>query len=148
MKKTILFIIIKVLIISIIIVICTHIFGFQIIKSNNMNPIIKPGCLILYYKLGHEYKKDDVITINKQIYRVIGVYKDIIKIENNQLFINDVKEEDKIYYDKKLNYHLNKDEYFVLNDNRKDINDSRSFGIINTKKINGIVIAKIQIRNF
>ena len=121
-------------------------FGFMIIKSDNMSPSIKPGSLIIYYKLNKEYNKDDVIVKKNQIYRIIGIKSDNIVINNNQLFINEIKEEDKIYYDQTIEYHLSDNEYFALNDNRRNINDSRSFGIIS--KIDGLVIAKIQIRSF
>ena len=148
MKRIVLFLIIKLLVISILLFVCFYMFGFKIIKSNNMSPSFKPGTLVIYYKLNKEYKRDDVISIDNKIYRVMGVYKDKIKIENNQLFINEIKEEDKIYFDKNLSYYLNKDEYFILNDNRRNTNDSRVFGKININIIDGLIIAKIQIRDF
>ena len=157
LKKQILISIIKVLLISIIIyLLCFYIFGFYIVKSNNMNPSIKNGSLLIYYRLNKKIDRLDVIVSNNQIYRVVGINKDKIDIKNNIVLVNDMKEEGDIYFStykvdtSKINYPLEigKNEYFVLNDYRTDNNDSRSFGVIKKNNIKGKVIGSIQIRGF
>ena len=157
LKKQIIINIIKVLSIGNILYLLTfYIFGFYVVKSNNMNPSIKSGSLLIYFRLSQKYDNNDVIIVNNQIYRIVGKYKDKIDIQNNRLVINGIKEEGNVYFntykgnDSKINYpiEINKDEYFVLNDYRLDKNDSRLFGSIKKKNIVGKVIGNIQIRGF
>ena len=157
LKKQILISIIKIIsIIIIIFLLVFYIFGFYIVKSNNMNPSIKSGTLLIYYRLNKKYEKLDIIISNNNIYRVVGTYKDKIDIQNNIVLVNGIKEEGDVYFstykvDTSLVEYpikINKNEYFVLNDYRKDNNDSRSFGVINNNSIKGKVIGSIQIRGF
>jgi len=156
LKKQIIINILKILVILIIMyLLLFYVFGFYIVKNNNMNPSIKSGTLLIYYRLDKKYNNTDVIVTNNNIYRIIGTYKDNIEI-NNIVLVNSIKEEGDIYFstykddNSKIKYPLkvNKDEYFVLNDYRLDKNDSRKFGSINKNKIKGKVILSIQVRGF
>ena len=157
LKKQILISIIKILLISIIIyLLLFYIFGFYIVKANNMNPSIKSGSLLIYYRLSKTIDRLDVIVSNNKIYRVVGINKDNIDINNNIVLVNGMKEEGDIYFStykvdtSNINYPLKigNNEFFVLNDYRTDNNDSRRFGLIHKKNIQGKVIGSIQIRGF
>ena len=157
LKKEILISIIKIIsIVIIIFLLVFYIFGFYIVKSNNMNPSIKSGTLLIYYRLNKNYDRLDVIIAKDNIYRIIGKYKDKVEIQNNIVLINGIKEEGNVFFSTYKNdtskikypYNIRKNEYFVLNDYRVDNNDSRSFGSIKEKNIKGKVIGSIQIRGF
>lgn len=81
--------------------------------------------------------KDDTIYIK----RVIGVPGDVIRISNNQLYINgELREEPYVKNGWKLNtgdteYTVPKNEYFVMGDNRDKSSDSREWGTIKKKDI-------------
>ena len=150
--------IIKLFILTIILfILFYYVYGFSIVKSNNMYPYFKEGELIIYYKLNKKYNEDEVILTNKnEIYRIIGKEYDIVDIKNNKVLINLNIEENKIYYDtlkcdsSNINYpyKIKQNEYFVLNDNRLNNNDSRCFGSINKSDIKGTIIFKLQVRGF
>ncbi len=156
-KKSIIISIIKIISFIIVLYLLTfYIFGFYIVKSNNMNPSIKSGTLLIYYRLNKKYDRLDVIVAKNNIYRIIGKYKDKIEIQNNIVLVNGIKEEGDVFFSTYKNdtskikypYEIRKDEYFVLNDYRVDNDDSRSFGTIKEKDIKGKVIGSIQIRGF
>lgn len=157
-NKRILFLIIRLVIIIVFLyVLLFHVIGVYINDSTNMNPSVKPGDLVITYRLNKQYEKGDIILINNSFVRIVGSCKDEITInENNQLLINGQMIEEEIYFDTfidsesniKYPYIVEKGEYFVLNDYRLDNNDSRSFGSINTKDVKGLVIASIRIKGF
>ncbi len=150
-------IIIKVLLIVIVLfIIFKYVFGIHVVKTVNMFPSIKPGELVIYYKLNKEYYNNDVIVYNNNLYRIVGISNDDINIENGNLIINNFEEENEIYFntniDSKTNikypYIVKENEYFIMNDYRLELNDSRLFGSISKNKIDGLIIASIQIRDF
>ncbi len=78
-------------------------------------------------------KKNTVIKLNKKTY---FLYKEIIeKYENNKIEIKD----DKFYLNNNevTTYTFTQNYYFILNDNRSDVNDSRTFGLVPEKNIKG-----------
>lgn len=160
-KRNIILLITKIIIISIIsYLLFFYVFGFMIVKSNNMNPSIKSGSFVILYKLNKDYIRGDVIAVNiknkLELFRIIAVSNDEILINEKGVFINNIKEDREIYFSTILNnqnilkypYKLKDDEFFVLNDYRKDTNDSRHFGIISKNNIVGTLITSIQIRGF
>ena len=157
LRKQIIISIIKLLVISITTyLLLFYIFGFYIVKSNNMNPSFKSGSLLIYYRLNKEIEKLDVVIVKGKIYRVIGTYKDEIDIANSIVLVNGMKEEGDVFFStyknetSNINYPLKigKDEYFVLNDYRKEVSDSREFGLVKKAQIEGKIIGNIQIRDF
>ena len=82
---------------------------------------------------------------------------DVVDIrEDGKLLINGFIEDREVYYetlkdvksDIVFPYEVQKDEVFLINDYRKVIGDSRTYGGINKEDIKGKVIGKIQIRDF
>jgi len=161
-KNSIIYILIKICVLSLIIyLLLFQIFGIQIVNNEEMTPSFKAGSLTVYYRLDKQYTRYDVIsaTINNKIniYRIIGLPGDTIDItEDGNLLINGHTEEIEDYYktgldpDSKIEFpiEIKEDEVFILNDYRLATTDSRTFGPINKKDINGKIIAKLQIRDF
>lgn len=113
-------------------------------------------------------KRFDVIVFQSPvendhyIKRVIGLPGDRIKVENDQLYVNDKKyaepyEDDHVkeYKEEGLNFTENfslkqvtgeqvvpEGEYFVLGDNRQDSSDSREYGFIKKSAVDGVVLFK------
>lgn len=80
-------------------------------------------------------KKDDTL-----IKRVYGLPGEKIKCENGNIYINDKKIEDDYAYGKTNDFEeivLQDDEFFLLGDNREISLDSRIFGAVHKKDIEG-----------
>ena len=136
------------------------IFGLKRMDSLNMNPNLKEGDLLLYYRINQVYRENDIIVIDnngkQQVYRIVATTDQTVDFnQEGQLLIDGYPETETTYYktgqdDKskiKFPYKVNDNEYFVLNDLRTDTNYSRTFGSIKKSQIKGKVIGKIQIRN-
>ena len=141
-------------------VIKTFILETQILKSSNMSPTLNSGDIVLINKLNKfngYIKKTDIVQYYDEknsvssIARVIAMPKDSVEIINDDIFVNG----NRIYepyillqQSKKLNNNkwvLNKDEYFVINDDREldKYNDSRYIGPISKDSIIGVVFFRL-----
>ena len=161
-KRNIIYLLIKILLIVVIIyVLFFHIFGIQIVRNPNMKPSFKEGSLVIYYRLNKKYSRGDVVSVNingeNKIYRVLALEGDIVNItDDGFVLINETNEETESFYSTfraqnsnvKYPYTVGEDEVFLINDYRLVSKDSREFGTINKKNINGKVIIKLQIRDF
>ena len=126
------------------------------VNGDSMYSTLHNGDIMILNRL--EYKRNgvdrfDIVVINTGkthiIKRVIGLPGDKIEVNDNVLYINDEKVEEK-YLDegtitsdfslKKLFKidKIPKDYYFVLGDNRDESMDSRIIGLISADDIEGI----------
>lgn len=145
-KKNLIFLLIKIILISLIIFITTkYIFGFNIVKSDKYKSIsISPHDFLIYYKLEKEYQNNDIVFYKDQIYRVVGTNGQTINKKGNKVFIdNDIYFED-IKYNYEYPYTIKENELFLMN----SFNDSRIIGLVNKKDIKGKLIFRMQIRDF
>lgn len=139
-------------------IIKTFIFSSNMVVGESMEPTLHQDdrlialIIPLYFS---EPDKSDIVIIDapddkgkEYIKRLIGKPGDTISIENGNVFLNGkILNEDYIdssayteTYDK-TSWTLSEDEYFVMGDNRnpgKSL-DSRFFGPVNRKSINGVV---------
>jgi len=134
----------------------TFIVGIHISHTNAAFPMVKDGDLCITYKLakleaGDEivYKKDGEIRFG----RIIAFGGDTVKIDNNTVTVNNyVSNIDTVYptptEGAKISfpYKVPKDKIFVLNDYRKDLNDSRRFGAVPEEDVEGVVIFVMRKR--
>lgn len=137
-------------------IIFKFIFGLSRVTNQYMEPSIKSGDLLLFYRLDKAYEKGDAVVLKSGVFRVVAKEGDTVDINNeNKVLVNGHLEDTKVYYltkkedDSKIKFPvtIKKDEYFVLGDYRDLIKDSRIFGTVNSKDIKGKVIAKLQTRN-
>lgn len=161
-KSNLLYLLLKILVIIIIFVIMfCWIFGLKVMNNQSMKPAIQEGELLLYYRLDKNFKRGDVVVAlmnhNTSSYRIVGLPGDVIDLDSDgKLTINKIIEKSTIYYDTFLDvnskiqfpYTVPNNEYFLLNDYRDSMKDSRLYGSIHKNNIKGKVFGSVQIRDF
>lgn len=113
------------------------------VNGNSMYNTLNGTEFMILNKLGN-IDRYDIIVVDTEddelIKRVYGLPGEKIEIQNNMIYINDKKIEDKYAYGNTSNYEaitLAEDEYFVLGDNRVVSLDSRIIGPVKKKDIKG-----------
>ena len=139
------------------------IFLFGIVRYNEpyMDPAIKDGDLVIYYRYKKAgYSPSDIVILEvngeKQARRVIANAGDTIDITESGLIINGaVQQEIGIYraterYEEGVEFPLTVPEghVFLLADYRTDATDSRVYGCVSIDKTAGKVITVIRRRSF
>ena len=136
-----------------------HIFGFTRIPNDSMAPTIAAGDLLLYYRLDKNYNVGDVVTFVKDgkryHLRVIATAGQIVSLNTEgEFLVNGDLEAQQTYLKnvipKKSGIHypyvVGKGKVFVVGDYRSSTKDSRIFGAIDTKIIDGKVISLLQTK--
>ena len=77
-------------------------------------------------------------TLN--IKRVIGIAGDFIRLENGEIYVNDVLIKPYTYNGEDIFVYLEHDEFFVIGDNYQNSYDSRNYGAISIEQIYGVII--------
>ena len=133
-------------------------FGITPMRGNDMFPRISAGDLLLYYRLEKNFNSGDVLVFRKQgkisTGRVVAHGGDSVEITGDgELKVNgSIVIETNVFYKtypydkKKVNdpLSLKKDEVFLLCDYREGGRDSRYFGAVSKKEINGKVITILR----
>lgn len=147
-----------VILILVIFLIFTFLYGIVRINDISMKPSIKDGDLVVYYRLDHRFISGDVAVFEKDnktmTGRVVAVAGDTVDITKDGLMINGAEQiSQDIYFDTTrfkngVDFPLTVKEgqVFVLGDNRPKASDSRIYGCIDLKDIRGKVIAIIRSR--
>ena len=165
MKKKIISLVIKILIIeAVYFVLFFVIFGFSRVSTNDMYPNINGGDLAFYYHLDKSCHAGDVVTVKRdgerQFLRVIACGGDEVTItSSNSILVNgsslDIDREfsgslvdldDNILGNTKYPYKVPDGYYFLVGDNRYEVNDSRSVGAYSESQIDGKVISILRTR--
>lgn len=156
-----LFLLLKIGIIALfVVIIFTFFFGIVQVRDNAMDPAVKDGDLVIYYRLDKNYVANDLAVLEKQgktqVRRVVGIDGDKIDINrDNGLEINGYpQQEDNIYTETlpvvgktKFPLTVGTEQVFVLGDNRKYAVDSRTYGCVDKSDTKGKVIAVIRRRS-
>lgn len=145
-KKNIIFLIIKIVIISLIIFLFNkYVFGIYIVKSIDYKSInINPHDFLIYYKLENDYQNNDIVFYNNTIYRVVGTNGQVINNKGNRIYIDNDISFESVEYNYEYPYTIKENELFLIN----NINDSKNFGLIDKNNISGKLIFRLQIRDF
>lgn len=124
-----------------------YIIGIAFVSGHSMEPTLKDGEMVLYYRLDKEYQKDDIVIVR----RGEGVYyiKRAVACGGGHV---DLNEEGNLLVDGEVQsgtlpieggigfpYEVPEGSYFVLGDNRMVSKDSRTFGAVAKKEIVGRV---------
>lgn len=137
------------------------IFGITRMGTSYMNPYLTDGDLLFFYRLDRKFELGDVVYLkhNKKEYvlRIVAKPGQTVDIDTEGVLLIDGRPEvHKSYYDTKkiedssitFPYKVETGKYFVLNDYRLQLEDSRLFGAISESSIIGKVIGRVQVRNF
>lgn len=133
--------------------------GEDVIINKTSYAILKPGrhAVVAFYpeqKEGDEALLDDSSIL---IRRILGLPGEKIQIKDGVVYINGEKVEEKYQYEPMASagrahteLTLKEDEYFVLSDNRVDMDDSRntSFTVVKRENIIGKVIFSMNPFSF
>lgn len=137
----------------------TFLFGIFQQPDASMNPAVKAGDLIIYYRLPGEYTMGDVVVVSEEgeltARRVLAVEGDKVDITEEGLLINGGLQEEKEIYADTVRYEegvdfpltVGKGEVFVLGDARENARDSRIYGCVGEEEIKGKVITLIRRRS-
>lgn len=144
LKKVIKELIPYIIILLVVVLIRSYIVTPVMVSGTSMSPTLKGHEIMILNKLDKKYSRFEIVVLKTDhediIKRVIGLPGETISCENNIIYINSRKLEDKygsgITTDfKKVT--LGKNEYFVLGDNRENSLDSRYYGPFKKKEIKG-----------
>ena len=136
----------------------TWVFGILRIQGNAMRPTAGDGDLVLTSRVIDSLESDDLVIYEedgKQVLgRVVAQPGDTVEItDDGELKVNGneqasvtqgstTKGSSSIVYP----ITLEEGQYFVLNDDRDDVSDSREYGAVGLNAIQGKVIALLRIR--
>lgn len=127
------------------------VLGISAPINEYMNPGVKYHDNVIYARIGYDLILRDVVVYTNPegeecIGRVVGMPGDTISttVNGNIFQNNNLVYEENIKYttnrSKEVEITLNEDEYFVINDDRSQNFDSRTYGAIKKSDIKGKVI--------
>lgn len=140
-------------------IVFTFIFGLHRNLSVGMQPSLRDGDLLFYYRLDKNYKASNIVLFKYKdeliASRVIAVEGDTVNITDEGLEVNDHLMYEPEIYTRTTQFKdgptfpltVEKGTVFVLGDNREEANDSRIIGLISKKDIKGKVMGVIRRRN-
>lgn len=138
-------------------VLLTQVFLITQARGNDMFPAIKDGDLVIAFRLQKEYVKNDVVLyqVGDKIFlgRVVARETDVVILdESGTLLVNGVVQRGEIVYPtlakEGFEYPLKvmEDTLFLLGDHRMQALDSRDFGSISMKQVQGKIITILRRR--
>ena len=142
----------------------TFIFGFFVVYNDDMFPKMVPSDLLMYYRLDRDFYVGDVVVVGKDdadyALRIVAGGGDEVDIsKEGQLIVNgSYQAETNIFYptgeyeettiDVKFPIKLKENEVFALGDMRRGAKDSRYFGPVERDEIKGKVFVLYRRSNF
>ena len=137
----------------------SFVYGLHYNVEPGMNPAVKDGDLVLFFRLSKDYVAGDLALVSfrgeTQVRRVIAVAGDTVDITDHGLIINgalqqewEIFEETELFVDgPDFPMTLGANEVFVLGDARENAIDSRLYGAVDRDDTLGKVITIIRRRN-
>ncbi len=141
------------------IVIWIFVLGLRRVDGVSMYPVLHDSDIIGLYKLEYIYRKPargDIVVFKHHnehfVKRIIGLPGEVIKIQGGKVYINGQKLDETAYLPagvyttqgnflvEGVSYSIPQAKYFCLGDNRLNSTDSRDFGPVDKKLIEGKVI--------
>lgn len=116
------------------------------VNGTSMNPTLNNKDIMLLDEISYRFsdiERFDIVVVKEEneylIKRVIGLPEEKVEYKDNKLYIDDkyVKEDFKHKETMDFSATLEKDEYFIMGDNRTNSTDSRIFGPVFRDEIMG-----------
>lgn len=134
-------------------VLCLHVN-----HEYNMYPAVHDGDLCISYRLSH-YSAGNMVLYRAngitRIGRIVSPEGHTINITNQGVLIDDSLQAEKVVYPTTekgttipLPYEVEEGRYFLMNDYREDVSDSRTLGTIQKEDLLGTVVLVIRRRDF
>jgi signal peptidase I len=143
----------------VVILVFTFVYGVHRVADSDMNPAVKDGDLVIFYRLDKSYGASDLLLLSfrgqRRVARVVAVEGDTVDVTENGLTINGAFQQELNIYEATRRYEegttlpvtLGQSQVFVLGDSRSNATDSRVYGAVNADDTLGTVIAVIRRRN-
>lgn len=136
----------------------TFLYGLHRSADASMQPAIKGGDLLLFYRLDHAYAAGDVLLLDyggkRQIRRVVATAGDTVDITENGLVVNGALQQEPAIHEQTRRYAegiffpltIGEEQVFVLADARENSTDSRIYGPVSVEDTLGKVITILRRR--
>ncbi|NLB90480.1 MAG: signal peptidase I [Clostridiales bacterium] len=141
----------------------TYLFGVHRVSLPNMEPNVKDGDLVFFYRLDKEFVAGDIAVMQREgkldIQRVIAIGGDTVDIDEENLRVNGYVQHslENVYTSgKTMRYAegidfpvtLAENEIFLLGDKREDATDSRIYGPVKKEDTLGKIMLVLRRRGF
>ena len=133
------------------------VIGLSVVGGASMDPTLKDGDLVLYFRMTRSYEEGDVVAMRVPsgdfyIKRIAATGGQTVDVYGGRLHVDGIEVPDDhangsteeetgaVIYP----YKVRSGNVFVLGDNREVSKDSRMFGEVSLRQIKGKVILKIN----
>lgn len=142
-----------------VVLVFTFVYGLHRNRDPAMDPAVKDGDLVIYYRLDKHYVFGDTLMLDYQgspeVRRVVGTAGDTVDIREDGLYINGARQQESSIHEPTHRYETDVDfpltlkegQVFVLGDARENATDSRVYGPVEAKETRGKVISIFRRRN-
>lgn len=143
-----------------IVLLFTFLFGITRYNNLSMDPYVRDGDVVIYYRLDKRYVATDLVAVKYKdkvhVLRVVAKEGDTVDIKGDGLYINGYRQEEPDKTQVTLPYEggvdfpitLKSGEIFLLGDNRENATDSRIFGAVKASDTLGEIMTIARRRNF
>ena len=137
-----------------------YVVGIYVVHSNDMYPAVRDGDLLITYRLA-DYLNGNIVSYTyggkRYFGRIVGVPGDVVEIDDEGRYtVNGSMPFETVYYETRAAelsevsypFTVGEGEYFVLNDLRENLSDSRSFGGIPEEDMDGSAALMMRRRGW
>ncbi len=137
----------------------TFVYGLHRNLDPAMDPAVKDGDLVIFYRLDKNYVFGDTLLLDfqgkRQVRRVAATAGDTVDITQDGLVINGALQQEPAIYEPTRRYEtgvtfpltVGEGQVFVLGDARENATDSRVYGLVEVRDTLGKVMAILRRRS-
>ena len=142
----------------ILLVLFTQVYPLHRVRGTEMFPAVKDGDLLLAFRFQHNYRKNDIVLYlfdgERRVGRIVAVESDYVNIlEDGTLIVNGTQQRGEVLFRTdprggEYPIQVPGGYVFLLGDNREEARDSRDFGSVPLRAVEGKVISLFRRRGF